>query len=156
MNRIKKLMMCILGGIVVMGLAGCNKEAEIKSELAPMFEVLNNQSLEGYNILSINDSIDIYSADSMEGFQFDLNHLQENVFVGQGYDLSISETEGYPTSYKDGKLEVETDNVSLLAYQLGFEEFHFSEDYFAGLNFIEAYDHPNTYMKDMSYQEKSP
>ncbi|WP_449454125.1 hypothetical protein, partial [Streptococcus suis] len=42
------------------------------------------------------------------------------------------------------------------AYQLGFEEFHFSEDYFAGLNFIEAYDHPNTYMKDMSYQEKSP
>ncbi|WNY46923.1 hypothetical protein PXH68_08590 [Streptococcus sp. 29896] len=156
MNRIKKLMMCILGGVMIMGLTGCNKEAEIRTELAPMYEVLDQQSIENFDILSIEDSLRIYGMESAKGFQTDLTINSDGQFEGMSYDLSVSETEGYPTTYIDGELKINTTSEVLVNRKLMFEEFHFSEDYFNNLELVKVLDHPNTYMKDMSYQEKTP
>lgn len=154
MNRIKKLMMCILGGVMIVGLTGCNKEVEIRTELAPMYEVLDQQSIENFDILSIEDSLRIYGMKSAKAFKTDLAMSSDGQFEGMSYDLSVSETEGYPTTYIDGNLKINTTSEVLSDRKMMFEEFHFSEDYFNSLELVEAFDHPSTYMKDMSYQEK--
>lgn len=156
MNRIKKLMMCILGGVTIMGLTGCNNEVGIITELAPMYEVLDQQSIENFDILSIEDSLRIYGMESAKAFKTDLAISSDGQFEGMSYDLSVSETEGYPTSYIGGELKINTTSEVLANRKLMFEEFHFSEDYFNNLELVKVLDHPNTYMKDMSYQEKIP
>lgn len=156
MNRIKKLMMCILGVVTIMGLTGCSKEVKIRTELAPMYEVLDQQSIENFDILSIEDSLRIYGMESAKAFKTDLAISPDGQFEGMSYDLSVSETEGYPTSYIGGELKINTTSEVLSDRKLMFEEFHFSEDYFNNLELVKVLDHPNTYMKDMSYQEKTP
>lgn len=156
MNRIKKLMMCILGVVTIMGLTGCSKEVKIRTELAPMYEVLEQQSIENFDILSLEDNLRIYGMESAKAFKTDLAMSSDGQFEGMSYDLSVSETEGYPTTYIDGNLKINTTSEVLSDRKMLFEEFHFSEDYFNSLELVKVLDHPNTYMKDMSYQEKTP
>ncbi|NQJ70450.1 hypothetical protein HO542_03695 [Streptococcus suis] len=156
MNRIKKLMMCILGVVTIMGLTGCSKEVKIRTELAPMYEVLDQQSIENFDIFSIEDNLRIYGMESAKAFKTDLAISPDGQFEGMSYDLSVSETEGYPTTYIDGNLKINTTSEVLSDRKMLFEEFHFSEDYFNSLELVEAFEHPSTYMKDMSYQEKTP
>lgn len=156
MNRIKKLMMCILGGVTIMGLTGCNKEVEIRTELAPMYEVLDQQSIENFDIFSIEDNLRIYGMESAKAFKTDLAIGPDGQFEGMSYDLSVSETEGYPTTYIDGNLKINTTSEVLSDRKMMFEEFHFSEDYFNSLELVKVLDHPNTYLKEITYQEKTP
>lgn len=148
--------MCILGVVTIMGLTGCSKEVKIRTELAPMYEVLDQQSIENFDILSIEDNLRIYGMESVKAFKTDLAISSDGQFEGMSYDLSVSEKEGYPTTYIDGNLKINTTSEVLSDRKMLFEEFHFSEDYFNSLELVKVLDHPNTYMKDMSYQEKTP
>lgn len=139
-----------------MGLTGCSKEVKIRTELAPMYEVLDQQSIENFDIFSIEDNLRIYGMESAKAFKTDLAISPDGQFEGMSYDLSVSETEGYPTTYIDGNLKINTTSEVLSDRKMLFEEFHFSEDYFNSLELVEAFEHPSTYMKDMSYQEKTP
>ncbi|HFI0353152.1 TPA: hypothetical protein ACGOV8_000351 [Streptococcus suis] len=139
-----------------MGLTGCSKEVKIRTELAPMYEVLDQQSIENFDILSIEDNLRIYGMESVKAFKTDLAISSDGQFEGMSYDLSVSEKEGYPTTYIDGNLKINTTSEVLSDRKMLFEEFHFSEDYFNSLELVKVLDHPNTYMKDMSYQEKTP
>ncbi|MGU3769996.1 hypothetical protein, partial [Clostridioides difficile] len=56
-----------------------NKEVEIRTELAPMYEVLDQQSIENFDIFSIEDNLRIYGMESAKAFKTDLGCL----FVGE-------------------------------------------------------------------------
>lgn len=160
MKRLKTLATIILGGILMTITTGCalkmSEEEKVKAELAPLYKVLDNQSLEGYDVLSVMDSIDIYGTGSTAGYQVDLEKNESGELVGKGYDFSISETEGFEASYTDGQIKVNTDIPELKDFQFIFDDFHFSEKYFNGLNEIKVLDHPETYMKIVRYEEMVP
>ncbi|HFR3426556.1 TPA: hypothetical protein ACHU7U_001803, partial [Streptococcus suis] len=55
-----------------------------------------------------------------------------------------------------GNLKINTTSEVLSDRKMMFEEFHFSEDYFNSLELVKVLDHPNTYLKEITYQEKTP
>ncbi|HHX4749791.1 TPA: hypothetical protein ACQY42_000084 [Streptococcus suis] len=124
--------------------------------MAPMYEVLDQQSIENFDIFSIEDNLRIYGMESAKAFKTDLAISPDGQFEGMSYDLSVSETEGYPTTYIDGNLKINTTSEVLSDRKMMFEEFHFSEDYFNSLELVKVLDHPNTYLKEITYQEKTP
>ncbi|HFR3426778.1 TPA: hypothetical protein ACHU7U_002058, partial [Streptococcus suis] len=65
-----------------MGLTGCSKEVKIRTELAPMYEVLDQQSIENFDIFSIEDSLRIYGMGSAKAFKTDLAISSDVQFEG--------------------------------------------------------------------------
>lgn len=151
---LKKLLVSILGGIMMTGmLAGCDNSKTVEEELQPMFEILDKQSIDGFEVVSILDTLrPSLKLEEVTGFQINLNLVDGNNLSGEMREIAGENTK----STEQVVLANDTifDNDILSNNQLFYKEFHFSKSYFKTLEKKGVHDSVETYDKNITYVEQ--